>query len=476
MLSIGADSDAANIFPTLSVTGSTLSLGKTHTHEVRLQNEDRVAGLFDYVVGYFNKADDSLPSQGSGTTLTNNTILSIPGRPVSLIQTPIRQGTQSREESFFANVNLHLGENIEISGGARHISFRDVNVLTINGVANPAANYSESFKHWISAASAKYRFTPDLMAYVSFGTSWRPGSVAVGDFSVNQSQREFDFTHQGPETSKSYEIGIKADFLDHRAHFNVAAYQQDFTNYPFHPNSTIYYLSFTQNGANQIPQVGAGGAAFNFVAETKVRARGVEAEASFQATPRFNIGGTLNYALGRIRDGLLPCNDFNGDGVPDVLSATPTVAQLQAAYGTNHLGVCKGNPRSSFSPVWSGVAHFDYNVPLNFAGESEGFARGLFSWFGHTENDPNNAFDDIGSYGLLNGYLGVRSRNGAWEVSLYGKNLLNKLVVLTRGTAPQATNFQSATGAQTTPSRYVSISVNEPREFGVNLRFAFGSR
>jgi iron complex outermembrane receptor protein len=257
---------------------------------------------------------------------------------------------------------------------------------------------------------------------------------------------------------------------------NVAVYQQNFTNYPFHPNSTIYDLSFTQNGANQVASVAAGGAAFNFVAETKVRARGVEAEASFQVTPRLNIGGNINYALGRIRDGLLPCNDLNGDGVPDVLSAQPTVAQLQAAYGANHLGVCKGNPRTSFSPVWSGVGHFDYNVPVNVAGGSEAFARGLLSWYGFTENDPYNAFDDIGSYAIVNGYIGLRSPDGKWEVSLFGKNLFNKLVVLTRGTAPQSTSFQGATGAQTVVTPYVAISTNEPREFGINLRFSFGSR
>jgi iron complex outermembrane receptor protein len=483
MLSNGADSDAANIFPTQVIRGETLALSTSQSHEIRLQNEDRIAGMFDYVVGYFYNKLDSLPTTGNGTILTNNTIVTAPS--FRLVQTQIRQGSGTVEKSYFANLTAHLGENTEISGGARHISYNMEQMLAINGVANPAANPPpSSFRHWIYSASLKHRFSQNLMVYASFGTSWRPGSVAIGDFSVNQSQREIDFTHQSPETSKSFEIGFKADFLDHRARLNVSAYQQDFNNYPFHPNSTIYYLSFAQNAANPaapIASVASGGAAFNFVAETQVRARGVEAEVSFQATPRFNIGGTLNYALGKIRDGVLPCTDLNGDGVPDQLAAPPTVAQLQAIpnYAINHLALCKGSPRSSFSPVWSGVAHFDYNLPLNFVGGSEGFVRGLFSWYGKTANDPNNPFDDIGSYGVLNGYLGVRSRKGAWELSLYGKNLFNKLVVLTRNSTPQSTSFSGLpVNGRPSPvlSPYIGISVNEPREFGINLRFAFGSR
>jgi iron complex outermembrane receptor protein len=474
-LSIGADSDFANVIPTVSITGSTRALSGGRTHEVRLQNEDRVAGMLDYVVGYFYDAQNGSPPN-SGTTLSSNTIILNPvTRAVTLIQTPIRQGQDTRENSFFANLNFHLGDRAEISGGARHIKFSSVNLLTINNVANPLANYSDSFKHWIFNFSAKYRFSPELMVYASYGTSWRPGSVAVGDFSVNQSQREFEFTHQSPETSKTIEVGFKADLLDHRARLNVSAYQQDFTNYPFHANSTIYYLTYSAASPNPTVATGSG-AGFNFVSESKVRARGVEAEASFQVTPQFNIGGNINYALGRIKNGLLPCNDLNGDGVADVLSAAPTVGQLRAIpnYETNHFAVCRGSPRSSFSPVWSGVGHFDFNLPLDdVAGGSEAFARGLFSWYGRTVNDPNNAFDDIGSYGTLNGYLGLRSQDGKWEISAYGKNLLNKLAVLSRGTAPQNT---TTIGAGVFNSQYVGISVNEPREFGITIRAAFGSR
>ena len=479
LLSIGADADGAVLFPALSITGRTKTDSTARTHEIRLQNDDRVAGMFDYVVGYFYQSLDSVPGSGKGTTLANNTILNIPGRPISLIVTPIIQGSSSVEKSYFGNVIAHIGDATELSAGARHISYSSDHVLSINGVFNPAANYTDSYEKWIYNASLKHRFSPNILAYASFGTSWRPGGVAVGDFSVNQSQREFDMTHQGPETSKSYEIGIKTNFLNNRARFNISAYQQDYDGYPFHPNSTIYYLSFTQSGANQLPAVSAGGAAFNFVAETKVRVHGVEAEASFQVTPHFNLGGTLNYALGRIKDGILPCNDLNGDGIADVLSAAPTVAQLLAIpnYVTNHLALCTGSPRSSFSPVWSGTAHFDYNLPLEKAfGGTEAFARGLLSYNGSTENDPNNAFDDIGSYARFNLYMGLRKPDGRWEISFYGKNLFNGLNVTSRGTAQQGTSFQSATGAQTVLSPYVGISTTEPREFGITMRFALGSR
>jgi iron complex outermembrane receptor protein len=53
LLSIGADADGAVIFPAISVTGRTKTGSSARSHEIRLQNDDRIAGLFDYVVGYF---------------------------------------------------------------------------------------------------------------------------------------------------------------------------------------------------------------------------------------------------------------------------------------------------------------------------------------------------------------------------------------------------------------------------------------
>ena len=48
-------------------------------------------------------------------------------------------------------------------------------------------------------------------------------------------------------------------------------------------------------------------------------------------------------------------------------------------------------------------------------------------------NDPNNAYDNVDAYGLLNLYAGLRSSDGVWEVALFARNFTDTEEVLNRG-------------------------------------------
>jgi iron complex outermembrane receptor protein len=320
----------------------------------------------------------------------------------------------------------------------------------------------------------KHRFNDNLLAYARVGTSWRPGINVVGDFSVQRSALENRFLILPPETSKSYEIGVKADLLDRRLTLNVAAYQQDFKNYPYRSGSGVQFVEYRSLNGVATPQVGR----FNFVAPVPVRVRGFEAELAYAPSDRFNLAANLAYADGKLRNGLVPCNDLNGDGVPDVAVAPPTLVELQAAVGSDNLAACRLTQRSSLGSPWSGNVRAEYNQPI--AAGAQGFIRALFSWNGGSEGDPANSFDNHGAYGLLNLYLGVRDPAGAWEVQFFGKNIANDRTVLTVDNGPLQTSYRqiSATGAASAiaTSPYTQITMVPRREFGVNLRFAFGSR
>jgi iron complex outermembrane receptor protein len=98
--------------------------------------------------------------------------------------------------------------------------------------------------------------------------------------------------------------------------------------------------------------------------------------------------------------------------------------------------------------------------------------RGLFTYVPDNPNVPTNRFDEVNAYSLLNLYLGLRDPDGAWELSVFGKNITNTGRVLSRG--DQAlTTFGQVNAAY---GRYVDAVFTRPREFGVNLRVAFGSR
>ena len=171
----------------------------------------------------------------------------------------------------------------------------------------------------------------------------------------------------------------------------------------------------------------------------------------------------------------MPCNDyFPTDGVPDSVSGVPTVAQIRGATGGDNLAACEVDFRASLAPLWSGTVSSEYYRPL--AGNMDGYVRGLVSFFGKSKADPSNAVDDVKAYALLNLYAGVREHSGAWDVSLYAKNILNEERVLTRTPTPQTTSFNVGGSASTLATSYRWITMTQPREFGLNVRYAFGSR
>jgi iron complex outermembrane receptor protein len=264
---------------------------------------------------------------------------------------------------------------------------------------------------------------------------------------------------------------------------NVSAFHQKFNNYPYRaPGSGVYYVN-TVALTPLTQQV----AQFNFAAAVPVEVNGVEGETSYKITPNWNVGLVASYALGKIKNGTIPCNDLNGDGKPDVITSAPSLAALQAAVGANNISQCKLTQRSSFQPPFSSTIQSEYSLPI---GDSfEGYVRGLVNYNGKSQGDPTNAFDDVTDYALVNLFAGIRDNNKGWELTVYAKNVFNTTRVLTR-TDPLSTSYQQLPGAiiggvptitgrpsaVTYTSTYNGITTTAPQEFGVTLKVALGSR
>ena len=479
--------DIGNFFPNRDLVQYNDSTGNGTSHEVRLQNEERIFGMFNYAVGYFyNKLD-------APTYLNRPTAIRLPvefgGGLASVVETMIGRKNYTEEKSYFGHLTAHIGEATEISGGLRQIEYTSSGTTIINGAALPPDLQDDS--KLIYTASIRHNFRPNLAVYASTGSSYRPGINVVGDFNVTPSPLELSFVNLDPETSKSYEIGLKSDLLDGRLRFNLAAYHQKFKNFPYRvPNHGVYFV-------NTVPLVDptTGGviglteqvASFNFVAPVPVEVNGIEGDMAFEVNERWTVGLTASYSLGKIKNGLIPCNDLNSDGVPDPTASAPSLSDLKNAVGSNNLSACQVTQRSAFMAPFNATLTSEYTAPVGEA--IDGYLRGLFSYSGKSQGDPSNSFDDVGSYGLLNLYTGLRDRDGRWEVSLFVKNVFNTTKVLTR-TEPLFTAYQQLgyggmgpdgpilTGptAETFTSTYTGGTLTPPREFGISLRYAFGSR
>lgn len=458
--------DEGNFFPG-AVNQDTYTNTSSTSHEVRLQNDARIMDVFDYVVGFFDYKNDS-PTQLNRPTVVGFATGPNTGTIVQRIPTPIERTATSHEQSFFGNLTAHIGDRTEISGGVRHISYTLQTGLTVNGTVT--SRLGQDSKQWIYSASAKHNFSPDFMVYASTGSSWRPGINVVGDFSQRRSALEDSFINLPPETSKSYEIGFKSTLMGGRMRANATAYHQKFKNYPYRTGGRgVYFVDYTRPDAPVVTQ-------FNFVGAVPVEVNGVEGDISFDIARGFNVGIVASYSIGKIKNGLVPCNDLNGDGVPDAVTTAPGLDALRGVVGNDNLSACQVNQRSGFQAPFNATLTSEYNFAVS--DHVDAYVRGLFNLFGRSQADPVNIFDNVGSYGLLNVFTGIRDAKGAWEVSLFAKNLLDTTKTLSR-TDPLFTSYRNALagGAATTfTSTYTGVTTTAPREFGINVRYAFGSR
>lgn len=429
------------------------------THELRLSSEERVFGMFSYVVGAM------VNHVSQGNYLTNEVAQGTATNP-TFLPTEIRRTGRRNEHAVFGNLTVYLGERTELSGGLRYISYEED--TTLGGVVAEAP-YSTKTDTVIYTASAKHNFSEDIMVYGTVGSSWRPGLNVIGDFSARKSALEQSFIRLAPEKSTSYEIGLKTSWFDRRLTANISAFHQDFTNYGYRGTS-VWFVNYSATPFGTFP----GPSQFNFVSAVPVKVDGIELETNFQATRRWNLGTTFSYANGRVKNGRVACTDLNGDGVPDALSTAPTLGQLQAATGANNVSSCLYSGPSNTAPKWNLVVQSEYALPVS--DKVDAYLRGLFNLYPNYQQEPSYRFDDVRGYSQLNLYAGLRSPNGAWDLSIYGKNILNTQRVLSASNGTVSTSIQSGLSATAFPSSYLEVTTTAPREFGLNLRVAFGSR
>lgn len=449
---------------------------KTWAHEVRLASEDRLFNVLNYTLGIFHNTLDA-PS-----TFYTPQAINVPAG-TTLVTKALRL-KEDEETSIFGNLTLHLGERTELSVGARHIDFKiNADLCSWNGFFSSepligpvefttacalvsSFKQREKFDTWIWSTSLEHEFTDALMAYALIGTSWRPGVFPGGLDASSLSERQRSFLALPPEESTSYEVGFKSSLLEGRMTLNFAAFYQDFEDYPFRPSTPLTFVAPTSSGALRAQTRAI------FVAAVPVEVWGGELEWRFMPNENWNLGANVAFAKSKIKNGLVPCNDYLAPfGKADPAGSTYTAAQIVVATNGENIGACRLTASASTSPEWSANANAEYRLALTHS--TEGFVRGLVSFFGHNDNDVLNSIDDVNDYSLVSLYMGIRDHSGNWELSLYGKNLTDTLRVLRRDSSDLA-GPPSLTPLGTQP--YRRIEVNLPREFGLDFRYSFGSR
>lgn len=197
-----------------------------------------------------------------------------------------RQTTKSM--AAYAQAEIHITPELDVVIGGRVTRDEKSQTFVQGGTYSAAANaivgtssITTPFKKTKPTYSVgvNYKVTPDTLVYGKFSTAYLSGG-ASGPLTFL------------PETVKSWEAGLKAEFLDRRVRLNLAVYNAKYQN-----------TQSAQGGSNVTsPACGTTGlpvscSAYGVVVISNgpVRARGFEAELTVAPAEGLTFGGSLAY-------------------------------------------------------------------------------------------------------------------------------------------------------------------------------------
>ncbi len=125
--------------------------------------------------------------------------------------------------------------------------------------------------------------TDDILLYGNFSKGWHSG----GFFGVNQNVADFERDQYDPETSRSFEIGVKAQWFDNRLQTNIALFHNTFKN---KQEQAVQFDESTNTVATVFSNV------------ANVIYKGIEAEVQAAVTDQLNLFGSIGLLDAQYKD------------------------------------------------------------------------------------------------------------------------------------------------------------------------------
>lgn len=395
---------------------------RTISNEVRLQSNGNE--IYNFVYGVF-KSD-----------LHSDAAFRFPGIVVGTQLTD----TKTHDFGVFTNQRVSFTEKDDIQVGVRYSSTK----LDPTGRKYNSTTGNASYQH---------QFMEDLMGYVSYGTAYRPGSGGSQAAPVPQIPQSFGNFEE--EKSKSYEVGFKSQWFDKRLTANLALFDQKYTGYisqQFNVACTGV-PSTTGMSLATVDGTAAGNLCFGTMrGNGDAESKGVELEIRGRLTDKWTIGGIYTYTDAKYADALLPCNDYNGDGVTDT-NGTPMVQQGR------FVSLCHLNTPLGSLPKVSFTTSTSYDLQF---GSFPGYIRA------NTFTRSSSYFPQTGTtfsgYTTVNTSIGLLSPDRKWDFNVWVKNLFDVVHQDTDGGAWNVGPYFSGVRLGT---------VTNDREIGATVRLTF---
>ncbi|QCB53902.1 TonB-dependent receptor [Sphingopyxis sp. PAMC25046] len=387
---------------------------------------------FDFVVGgfVFHQRIDTQGTEQHGSASSRWTIN--PSNPLSNDQT-VLDGLTARNTQYLKNTSAALfgqlswtvTDRLTIQPGVRlnydkkkgyyqRLVFAGDGSAITRDLADPVSaarlavfspqEYAPEFSDWNFSydLTVNYKVTPDVLVYATYAKTFKSGGI-------NQNGVPSDAAGIPllaaatikPESVDHYEAGLKSEFWDRRATFNLAIFRTDIKDYQANVNN------------------GQFGVLRGYLANAgKVRTQGVEADVAIRPSDRFRAyanGAYTDAKYGRFVDA--PCPpEFSGG------SNSPANCNIS---GQRLPGVSK----------WAFSFGAEVNAPSSLFGEAGQFYLGYDGSYrsNFSSNATPSAYTWVDGYSLSNFRAGFRADSRvdifAWVRNAFDRNYIDQLFV-----------------------------------------------
>jgi len=335
--------------------------------------------------------------------------------------------THTKTSAAFFNGGWHFTDQLTLNTGVRYThenksyTYHRLNIdgatpyLVLSNPADPLNGKVGNFtgSHTDYRLDLDYQWTSTLMTYAEYSTGFKGGGVTPRPYYPEQ------VIGFGPETLKSYELGLKSEWFDHSLRANFATFYQQYDNYQaFATPATCVDV----NGNPLPPQYANPCGEYRNVADAT--GKGVEAEVDY-LLGGLSINSSVSYLAQHFTDS--KTTSVTAGQVPPGIGKVRASAGAQYKLGLGDNGTLTPRLDLTYTPRFCGDLTCDSNV-------------------------------DSPAYTLLNARLSYDSSDRKWGVALEVTNLTDKLYYLSR---------------VNTGAGYLDGQIAAPREWAISLRRDF---
>ncbi len=388
---------------------------KTWQQELRFASD--LGGAFDFVAGGFHQQDkvDFCVNQLLG-------FLDLTGGPLpfgSWNKSPylLCNAQDAKSTAIFAEGTFKATDRLTLTAGGRYTWERktwrgrqQVFIPQLGGGFDPSITLNRpldaSVNNYTAGVvtveardneptyrfSASYKAGEDTFLYATYSHGFKGGGFndqigGFGPFGADLDAFADAATATKPETANSYEIGIKSQFLDNRARFNLTGFWVDYSNL----QKQIVVPIEVNGQPNQVTR---------FFNAASARVKGIEAEATLVPIDGLTLRGVLGFQDAEYREYITPIPAGYDLSTAPLDRAPKWQWSLDGTYTT---------------PVTSGLK-LTFNGNLSYVG------RNLFTQSIADERD--NTF--LRARTLLNASITLADVDDKYTLRLVGKNLTDK--------------------------------------------------